>query len=41
MSQTRAHFLEGGKREECIGELGNVACHNKDSLAGGEEDGCT
>ncbi len=29
MSQTRTHFLEGGKREERVGELGNIACHRR------------
>src|SRR5713226_5355466 len=64
MSQMRTHILEGRKREERVGELGNMACHkqrltswrggrgrsglvsletwhikNKDSHAGGEEEG--
>ncbi len=29
MSQTRTHSLEGRKREEQVGELGNVACHKR------------
>ncbi len=29
MSQTKAHFLEGRKREEQVGELRNVACHKQ------------
>src|SRR5216684_2133308 len=29
MSQTRTHLLEGRKREERVGELGNVACHKR------------
>src|SRR5713226_757994 len=29
MSQTRAHFLEGGKREERVGELRNIARHRR------------
>ncbi len=29
MSQTRTHFLEGGKREERVGELRNVAHHRR------------
>src|SRR5260370_37281339 len=29
MSQTRTHELEGRKREERVGEPGNVACHKR------------
>ncbi len=29
MSQMRTHFLEGRKREEWVGELGNVAHHKQ------------
>src|SRR5258708_2296640 len=29
MSQMRTHMLEGRKREEQVGELGNVACHKR------------
>jgi len=29
MSQTWTHFLEGRKREEWVGELGNMACHKQ------------
>ena len=29
MSQTRTHILERRKREERVGELGNVACHKQ------------
>ncbi len=29
MSQVRTHTLEGRKREEQVGELGNVACHKQ------------
>src|SRR5258707_791918 len=29
MSQTKTHILEGRKREEQVGELGNVACHKR------------
>src|SRR5258708_38841586 len=29
MSQMRSHFLEGRKREERVGELGNVAHHKQ------------
>src|SRR5216684_1244342 len=29
MSQTRTHILEGRKREEQVGELGNVARHKR------------
>src|SRR5260221_242902 len=29
-SQTRTHFLEGRKREERVGELGNVARHKRE-----------
>jgi len=28
-SQTMTHHLEGRKREEQVGELGNVACHKR------------
>src|SRR5260370_24671628 len=29
MSQMRTHIVEGRKREEWVGELGNVACHRR------------
>ena len=29
MSKMRTHQLEGRKREEWVGELGNVACHKQ------------
>jgi hypothetical protein len=29
MSRTMTHILEGRKREERVGELGNVACHKR------------
>src|SRR5258708_6007424 len=28
-SQTRTHHLEGRKKEEWVGELGNMACHKR------------
>src|SRR5216684_3669437 len=38
-SQTWTHFLERRKREEQVGELGNVACHKQGltSWRGGRE----
>ncbi len=29
MSQMRTHILEGRKREERVGEPGNMACHKR------------
>src|SRR5260370_71690 len=37
-SQTKTHFLEGRKWKKKVGELGNVACHNKAHMQGIEEE---